>query len=102
LTARHIDGDRLGHINMATRLHGLGGLFGMEIRRTLNYDSVRLPFQEFPVRRKAGEPTGRRHLESVAHGINAVLEVVGHGEELVTAVFLEQVGDPASAAAAAD
>ena len=102
LAAGDVHGNGLGEIDVLAGINRGGGLLGMEIGRALDDDGVELLFQELAVARKAGVAVGGGDLKLLARSVGVVREVVRHRNEVVTAVLLEEVGDPFAAVAAAD
>ncbi len=99
--AGHVDGDRLGDIDMLARGDAGGGLLGMKVRRRLDHQGIDARIEHPLVTLQAREAARRGDAELVAAPVDPVLEVVGHRGELVSAMLLEQVGDPGAPAAAA-
>lgn len=100
--ARHIDGNRFGHINVFAGLDGGGGVLGMEIGRRFDDDRVQFLFEELAIAGKAGEAMFRRDVELPAGFVHAVLKIIGGGNQVVVSVFLEQTGNPFATPAATD
>ena len=99
--ARDIDGDGLGEVDVLAGRDGGGRLLRVEVRRAVDRHGVHL-LQQLQVALEAREAIGLRDLQLLAGVVHAVLEVVGHGDDVVAAVLLEQLGDPGAAPAAAD
>ena len=100
--ARHVDGHRLGHVDVQAGLDGGGGVFGEEVGRRFQDHGLHAAFDQPLVGRQAGEALRLVGAQRRAGLFRAVREVVGRRHELVAAVLLEEPGDPASPAAAAD
>ena len=100
--AGHVNGDRLGAIDVAAGAHARGRLLGMKIRRRNDGDGVRLGVQRPLVGGQAAEGPLRGNAHPLGHLRGAVGKVVGRGDELVAAVLGEEVGDPTAPRAAAE
>jgi hypothetical protein len=77
-------------------------LFRVKVRRRLNRHGVQLLLQQPPVTGQAREAFGCRHIELVARRIDAVLKVIGQGDDVVVPVPGKELRDPRSPPAAAD
>ena len=94
--------DRLGQVDVLARGHRVGGLDRMEERRALDRHRVELLLEQPAIGGQSREAPRRRNAELVARGLDPIREVVGQRDDVVAAVLLKQVGDPAAAPAAAD
>ena len=102
LATGHIDGDWLGAVDVAAGIDSGDGVLGMEVRRGFDHDRIRPSVQQPLVARQAAEGLALGHAERLGRGLGPIGKVVGRGHELVSAMLLEQVGDPPAPPAAAD
>ena len=100
--AGDIDGDGLGHIDVQARVHGRLDMLGKEARRGLECDGFDATFDQLAVTGQTGKPSRLVHAECITRGIGDLLEVIGHGVDVITTMFLEEPGDPLPAATTAD
>ena len=102
LATGHVHGDRLGTVDMAAGIDPGQGLPRMEVGRAFDDDGVRPGVEQPLVARQAAEGMvlGHAQLSSCVPG--AIGKIIGRGHELVSAVLLEEIGDPLSSPAAAD
>ena len=100
--AGHVHRDRLGHVDMLAGVHRGAGLLGVEIRDVLDHHGLDAAVEQPLVAVQSGEPARRVHLQRLAGFPGHLGEVVGDGVKLIAAVFVEQVGQPQAASAAAD
>jgi len=74
----------------------------MEVGRGLDAHGVQLLLQHALVARQSGITSFGLHIQLVAEGVDAILEVVRGAHDVVAAMFLEQTRNPRAAAAAAN
>ena len=98
-TARRVDGDRLGDVDVAAGGHGGRGLLGIEAGDIQHAQRLDAAVQHLLIARQAREAARLVHAEGLAAGMDEVREVVGHGEELVPAVVPKQLFDAGCRAA---
>ena len=82
----HIDRDGLGDVDVLAGRHGGRRVLRVEVRRALDRHGVHF-LQQLQVAFEAGEAVGLGDPELLAGVVDAVLEVVGHGDDVVAAVL---------------
>src|SRR5207247_2061592 len=92
--AGHVYRDRLGEVHVLSRLHRVFGLPGMEVGRALDHDRVDVALQHATIAQETGVPPLPPDLEPAAELVEAILEVVGGGRDLIAPVLLEEIGEP--------
>jgi hypothetical protein len=98
---RDVDRNGLGEIDVLAGVDAGGRLLGVEVGRGNDRHGIHL-VQKLQIAFEPGVAIGRGHTDFVAKTIRAILEVVRCRDDVVSAMGLEELGDPGAASAAAD
>ena len=102
LAAGHVDGDRLGGVDVAAGIDAGHAPAPDGSKAGYDDDGIRPGVQHPLVARQAAEGAILGHAQPLGRGLGAIGKIVRRGHELVSAMLLEQVGDPISPRAAPD
>jgi len=100
--AGHIYGDRLGDVDVASRIHGVLGLPGIETRHVEHDQRFYAALDGLFVCRQSREAAGFVHAQFFSECFRHLGEIIRHGVDVVAAVLLDDPAEKSRAMAAAD